>query len=75
MPNRRQQRGRESDVTWGSLPLLLLTMGAAAVSCTALGIAHAAIALRVRELAVFSNVVFALLFEHVARRQATLELA
>lgn len=51
----------EVDVTWSSLPLLLLTMGTAAVSCAALGIAHAAIALRVRELAVFSNLVFALL--------------
>ncbi len=36
-------------------------MAAAAFSCTALGIAHAAIALRVRELAVFSNLVFAVL--------------
>src|SRR5688500_19587507 len=39
----------------GSLPLLVLTMGAAAFSCTALGLAHAAVSLRVRELAVFSN--------------------
>jgi ABC-2 type transport system permease protein len=45
----------------GSLPLLVLTMLTAAFSCTALGLAHAAIALRVRELAVFSNLVFAML--------------
>ena len=49
------------DLSWSSLPLLVLTMAAAAFSCTALGIAHAAIALRVRELAVFSNLVFAVL--------------
>jgi ABC-2 type transport system permease protein len=49
------------DMNWGSLPLLVLTMAAAAFSCTALGVAHAAIALRVRELAVFSNLVFAVL--------------
>ena len=49
------------EVSSGSLPLLVLTMATAAFSCTALGIAHAAIALRVRELAVFSNLVFALL--------------
>lgn len=51
----------EVDVAWGSLPLLLLTMLTAAFACTALGIAQAAIALRVRELAVFSNLVFAVL--------------
>lgn len=45
----------------GALPLLVLTMVTAAFSCTALGVAHAAIALRVRELAVFSNLVFAVL--------------
>ena len=45
----------------GSLPLLVLAMATAAFSCAALGIAHAAIALRVRELAVFSNLVFAVL--------------
>jgi ABC-2 type transport system permease protein len=44
-----------------SLPPLVLAMATAAFSCTALGIAHAAIALRVRELAVFSNLVFAVL--------------
>ena len=49
------------ELSWSSLPLLVLTMAAAAFSCTALGIAHAAIALRVRELAVFSNLVFAVL--------------
>ena len=49
------------EISSGSLPLLVLTMATAAFSCTALGIAHAAIALRVRELAVFSNLVFALL--------------
>ena len=36
-------------------------MVAAAFSCTALGIAHAAVGLRVREMAVFSNLVFAVL--------------
>ena len=49
------------NVSWDSLPLLALTMGTAAFSCTALGTANAAIALRVRELAVFSNLVFAVL--------------
>ena len=49
------------EMSWSSLPLLVLTMAAAAFSCTALGVAHAAIALRVRELAVFSNIVFAVL--------------
>jgi ABC-2 type transport system permease protein len=49
------------EMAWSSLPLLVLTMAAAAFSCTALGVAHAAIALRVRELAVFSNLVFAVL--------------
>ena len=49
------------EMSWSGLPLLLLTMIAAAFSCTALGVAHAAIALRVRELAVFSNLVFAAL--------------
>src|ERR671910_2089697 len=44
-----------------SLPLLVLTMVAAAFSCTALGVAHAAVGLRVREMAVFSNLVFAVL--------------
>lgn len=45
----------------GALPPLLLTMVVAAFSCTALGIAHAAIGLRIRETAVFSNLVFAVL--------------
>ena len=49
------------ELSLSSVPLLVLAMGAAAFSCTALGIAHAAIALRVRELAVFSNLVFAVL--------------
>ena len=49
------------EMSWSSLPLLVLAMAAAAFSCTALGVAHAAIALRVRELAVFSNIVFAVL--------------
>ena len=49
------------EMSWSALPLLLLTMIAAAFACTALGVAHAAIALRVRELAVFSNLVFAVL--------------
>ena len=49
------------ELEWSSLPLLVLTMLTAAFSCTALGLAHAAIALRVRELAVFSNLVFAVL--------------
>jgi ABC-2 type transport system permease protein len=48
-------------MSWSSLPVLVLAMAAAAFSCTALGVAHAAIALRVRELAVFSNIVFAVL--------------
>ena len=49
------------EVSSGALPVLVLTMATAAFSCTALGVAHAAIALRVRELAVFSNLVFAVL--------------
>ena len=49
------------EMSWSSLPVLILAMAAAAFSCTALGVAHAAIALRVRELAVFSNIVFAVL--------------
>jgi ABC-2 type transport system permease protein len=49
------------DVDAGALPPLLVTMAVAAFSCTALGIAHAAVGLRVREMAVFSNLVVALL--------------
>ena len=49
------------DVAAGALPPLLLTMVIGAFSCTALGIAHAAIGLRIRETAVFSNLVFAVL--------------
>lgn len=49
------------DFAPGALPLLVLTMAAATFACTALGIAHAAIGLRVREMPVFSNLVFALL--------------
>jgi ABC-2 type transport system permease protein len=49
------------ELDWSALPLLVLTMLTAAFSCTALGLAQAAIALRVRELAVFSNLVFAVL--------------
>jgi ABC-2 type transport system permease protein len=49
------------EMSAGSLPALLLVMIVAAFSCTALGIAHAAIGLRVREMAVFSNLVFAVL--------------
>jgi ABC-2 type transport system permease protein len=49
------------EMSWSSLPLLVLAMATAAFSCTALGVAHAAVALRVRELAVFSNIVFAVL--------------
>jgi ABC-2 type transport system permease protein len=44
-----------------ALPTLALAMLAAAFSCTALGVAHAAVGLRVREMAVFSNLVFAVL--------------
>jgi ABC-2 type transport system permease protein len=44
-----------------ALPSLVLAMLAAAFSCTALGVAHAAVGLRVREMAVFSNLVFAVL--------------
>jgi ABC-2 type transport system permease protein len=44
-----------------AVPSLVLAMLAAAFSCTALGIAHAAVGLRVREMAVFSNLVFAVL--------------
>ena len=43
------------------MPSLLFVMVAATFSCTALGIAHAAVGLRVREMAVFSNLVFAVL--------------
>jgi len=49
------------DVALRSLPSLALTMVAAAFACTALGVAHAAVGLRVREMAVFSNLVFAIL--------------
>ena len=44
-----------------ALPALALAMVATAFSCTALGVAHAAVGLRVREMAVFSNLVFAVL--------------
>ncbi len=44
-----------------ALPALVLAMATAAFSCTALGIAHAAIGLRIREMPVFSNLVFAIL--------------
>jgi ABC-2 type transport system permease protein len=44
-----------------ALPSLVLAMLTAAFSCTALGVAHAAVGLRVREMAVFSNLVFAVL--------------
>lgn len=49
------------EVAASALPPLLLTMTIASFACTALGVAHAAIGLRVREMAVFSNLVFALL--------------
>jgi ABC-2 type transport system permease protein len=51
----------EVDVSAGAMPALVLTMLTAACSCTSLGIVHAAIGLRVREMAVFSNLVFAIL--------------
>ena len=44
-----------------ALPTVALAMVATAFSCTALGVAHAAVGLRVREMAVFSNLVFAVL--------------
>ena len=44
-----------------ALPAIALAMVATAFSCTALGVAHAAVGLRVREMAVFSNLVFAVL--------------
>ena len=44
-----------------ALPALALAMLVTAFSCTALGVAHAAVGLRVREMAVFSNLVFAVL--------------
>jgi len=49
------------DVAARALPSLAFAMVAAAFSCTALGVAHAAVGLRVREMAVFSNLVFAIL--------------
>ena len=49
------------ELVWSSLPLLALTMLAAAFSCTALGLAQAAIALRARDLVVLSNLIFAAL--------------
>ena len=49
------------DVPAGALPPLVLTMIAATFSCTALGIVHAAIGLRIREVVVLSNLVFAVL--------------
>lgn len=45
----------------GSLAPLVLAMLTATFSCTALGIAHAAVGLRIREMPVFSNLVFAVL--------------
>jgi ABC-2 type transport system permease protein len=49
------------EVPAGALAPLLLTMAATAFSCAALGIAHAAVGLRLREMSVFSNLVFAIL--------------
>lgn len=49
------------DVSAGVLPSFLLVLLVAAFSCTALGIAHAAIAFRARQTVVFSNAVFAVL--------------
>ena len=49
------------DVPAGALLPLLLTMAATAFSCAGLGIAHAALGLRLREMSVFSNLVFAIL--------------
>jgi ABC-2 type transport system permease protein len=49
------------ELVWSSLPLLVLAMLAAAFSCTALGLAQAAIALRARDLVVLSNLIFAVL--------------
>ncbi|MEX2255122.1 MAG: ABC transporter permease [Acidimicrobiia bacterium] len=49
------------DVPASAIAPLLLTMAATAFSCAALGIAHAAVGLRLREMSVFSNLVFAIL--------------
>lgn len=49
------------EVPASALAPLLLTMAATAFSCAALGIAHAAVGLRLREMSVFSNLVFAIL--------------
>jgi len=49
------------EVSGGALPPLLLTMAVAAFSCTALGIAHAAVSFRARQTVVFTNFVFAVL--------------
>ena len=51
----------EIDVPGSAVAPLLLTMAATAFSCAALGIAHAAVGLRLREMSVFSNLVFAIL--------------
>jgi len=51
----------EVDLDAAVLPPLVLTMLSAAWACTALGIVQAAMGLRVREMAVFSNLVFAVL--------------
>jgi len=49
------------EISARALPSLVIAMVAAGFSCTALGIAHAAVGLRVREMSVFSNFVFAIL--------------
>lgn len=49
------------EVAARALPSLALAMVVTSFSCTALGVAHAAVGLRVREMAVFSNLVFAVL--------------
>jgi ABC-2 type transport system permease protein len=46
---------------WDTLPALALVIAVATFSCTGLGLLQAAIALRVREVAVLSNVVFGIL--------------
>jgi len=49
------------EVPVSALPALVLTMIAATFSCTSLGIVHAAIGLRIRDVVVLSNLVFAVL--------------
>ena len=49
------------DIPWGAWPSLVLVVLVSSVSCTGLGLAMGALALRVRETAVLGNVIFCVL--------------